>query len=525
MKFRSIKHKFLTSILTGTLVIAIIVGTCAYVMTNKLLHEKAGMLLDARCTSEAAHVNDVLCDIQQSVEVMAWYCQEELESPQALSDPGYLASYTTRMLEMHTIIAQHTDRVAAYYLRLAPELSSPVAGFFINRSEDGSSFVYAPPTDLSAYSPAETGHVGWYYEPVNAGQAVWLPPYLNLNNGIHMVSYVIPLYAEDVCFGVVGMDIDYTMLQREVDSISLYDNGLAYLTDAQGEVIHARVDEIEHGSCVESTSPLINGMRLVLHADYQDIIRESDSILLNSLVVFIVLMILFTLFVIGITSRITTPLQRLTAAVQQIEKGQKDVAIDCSGNDEIGVLSRAFRDAADQLQNRMSSISEMAYVDSLTRVKSRLAYATAAERLEKQIHDGSPEFGLIMLDSNCLKIINDRFGHEAGNVFIKHIASLICNVFKHSPVYRVGGDEFVVLLEGQDLAAHEQLLQLLDERLAAAPLTFEGVEQPSVVAHGTAIYDPARDASINDVFVRADLNMYAHKRFLKGQPASEDPQS
>ena len=99
MKYRSIKQKFLTALLSGALLIAIAVGLCAFWMTTLLLHEKADALLQTRCEAEAAHFNDLLGDIEKSVEILAWRARTELDSAQALSDAEYQAAYTAQMLE------------------------------------------------------------------------------------------------------------------------------------------------------------------------------------------------------------------------------------------------------------------------------------------------------------------------------------------------------------------------------------------------------------------------------------------
>lgn len=516
---KSIKSKFLAIAISGFLIIAGAIGLSAFLLTNQLLHEKAHMLLEARCASEAAAFNTILGDIQKSVQIMEWYCTDELEGASALTDPAYEKAYTTQMLEMHTTIAQHTSSTAAYYLRYNPELVSPTAGYFINRTADGSSFSYSSATDLSLYSPEDMQRVGWYYTPVSAGKPVWLAPYHNLNNDVLMVSYVIPLYADNTLVGVVGMDIDFTLLQKAVDSISIYDNGIAYLTAADGSIVHTSAGSIDHGQCVEASAALINGMNLVLHADYEDIVRESQPIITRSILILIVLLVLFTLFIIRLTSRITEPLNKLTLAVQQMEAGKTDVEIDCSSNDEIGVLAHAFKRAAEQVHHRMTSINNLSFRDSLTGVKSRLAYVNAVADIDQRISEGGISFGVIVLDANGLKNVNDQYGHDAGDAFIRHIAQILCDVFAHSPVFRFGGDEFVVILENRDLENHEALLIQLEEAYAAAPYVLPNARVPVVVACGTSFFDPQTDKMFNDVFVRADQIMYENKRRLKALKA------
>ena len=157
------------------------------------------------------------------------------------------------------------------------------------------------------------------------------------------------------------------------------------------------------------------------------------------------------------------------------------------------------------------------YRDPLTGVKSRVAYTSAVAELERQIPDHCEPFGLVVFDSNDLKHVNDLYGHEAGNAYIRHICRIICEVFKHSPVYRVGGDEFTVLLRNKDLQNHDALFRSLDGAFAAAPFRTADHELPILVARGLAIFDPRTDRAFNDVFDRADKRMYDHKHLMKAE--------
>ena len=125
------------------------------------------------------------------------------------------------------------------------------------------------------------------------------------------------------------------------------------------------------------------------------------------------------------------------------------------------------------------------------------------------------QFALVVCDVNDLKKINDSFGHQAGDRFLRQARSIICRNFKNSPVFRVGGDEFAVLMQGQDYAhAEEQVaaLEKINRRNASAG--------DITIACGMARY--AHDRSVAAVFERADARMYAYKRQMKGESAPED---
>ena len=70
-------------------------------------------------------------------------------------------------------------------------------------------------------------------------------------------------------------------------------------------------------------------------------------------------------------------------------------------------------------------------------------------------------FSVVVCDVNGLKHVNDTLGHKAGDEYICAACDMICEIYDHSPVYRLGGDEFTVVLSGHDYDIREELLQML----------------------------------------------------------------
>ena len=161
----------------------------------------------------------------------------------------------------------------------------------------------------------------------------------------------------------------------------------------------------------------------------------------------------------------------------------------------------------------IGSIKKMAYKDSLTNVKNKTAYIESRVMLDQLIKDGSlKDFGLIVFDVNNLKKVNDTMGHEAGDRYIQKSCRLICNTFKHSPVFRIGGDEFIAFLEGEDYRERESLHAKF----------METVERNSrsggaVVSSGMDVFIPEADTGFDQVFERADRKMYERKKELKSR--------
>ena len=176
----------------------------------------------------------------------------------------------------------------------------------------------------------------------------------------------------------------------------------------------------------------------------------------------------------------------------------------------------AAEDEARDLQEHVTEMNDIAYKDALTRVKNKAAYDEKAESLSWDVVNKTARFGIVMVDLNFLKVINDRYGHDKGNEYIVGSCKLACETFVHSPVYRIGGDEFVVVLEGQDYDNRQRLLEQLREAFAS---TLHANDRPPwnrySAAIGMAIYQAGDD--IESVFNRADQAMYEAKARMKAE--------
>ena len=111
---------------------------------------------------------------------------------------------------------------------------------------------------------------------------------------------------------------------------------------------------------------------------------------------------------------------------------------------------------------------------------------------------------------NGLKHINDTLGHKAGDDYIRSAARFIGDIFTHSPVFRMGGDEFVVILTDRDFDSRGELMKTLhDESVRHI------AEGQVVVSGGISDFIPGEDVSSHAAFDRADALMYEEKKALK----------
>ncbi len=154
----------------------------------------------------------------------------------------------------------------------------------------------------------------------------------------------------------------------------------------------------------------------------------------------------------------------------------------------------------------------IALTDPMTGVKSKHAFLLQQREIDSFIEEGSiDEFAVAVCDVNGLKVINDTLGHKAGDDYIKSASRMICDIFQHSPVFRTGGDEFVVILRGRDYLIRKELVLALHDR-SVVNISKNEV----VVSGGLSEYNSEQDGSFHDVFERADNLMYEEKKLLKG---------
>ena len=166
---------------------------------------------------------------------------------------------------------------------------------------------------------------------------------------------------------------------------------------------------------------------------------------------------------------------------------------------------------------RLAQVQYLANTDALTGIKNKNAFLAEQERLDHQIAEqNQPRFAMVVLDVNDLKKINDTAGHQAGDQYLRDACKIICDAFQRSPVFRIGGDEFTVVLRGNDYDRIEELVSSFyaaQSELAANP-KISPWDRVSA-ALGYALYDARRDHSAEDVFRRADEKMYEQKKQMK----------
>ena len=372
--------------------------------------------------------------------------------------------------------------------------------------------------------------------------------------GVHYLYIVIPLNTEDtdnmrnVMAAVATAEKDdpeaYVKLNEPTGDVYPPSVAKLYL-DAygSGEVTFFE-DNLEFGDDYTGVLVLKNKQtgepmaELCVDFEVGEIRAQIRENLLDILIIVLILGLLFaTLFMLWADRHIVQPVRTLEGDVAQLARKSHtsrnpDAMVYSAENirtgNEVESLAKAVEtlsfDMRDYVKNLVDQerelvrLNAMANRDVLTHVGNRNAYDQYVEGLHLKMTEGHIEFGILLADANGLKRINEEYGNDKGDIYLQKACRVICEVFRHSPVFRMGGDEFAVMLLGNDYMNRRALMDEA-QGIYSRDLTDEKTppwEQVSV-SFGLAEYDPERDRMVKDVYDRADEALRVMKEYKKGK--------
>ncbi len=534
----SIRTKF-TILTVSAIIAALSIATIIGVFSIRNLGiSDADQMLHLMCKTGAMNLESYFQSVEKSVETVATLVQDSFEGMPL----EQLGEQVERARTLFGKVAYNTNGVLTYYFRIDPEISKTVKGFwYVNL--DGEGFKEHEVTDITQYDTNDTSALVWFTVPKATGEGVWLPPYITDNLDVRVISYNVPVYWENQFVGVIGIEIDYDTLAHEVENIKLYENGYAFILDEDSNIIyHPKMDaSLLHGEKIPVYSPdrvigenhiqytdegiekeavwlpLSNGMQLYVTVPVSEINKGWQDLIWRILLASIVVLIIVSFITMRFASHLTKPLSDLTEAAKQIEQGNYDIKLEYDEEDEVGLLTKTIRRLAAHTKKYINSLNRQAYVDALTSVRNKGAYADYIQKLQDQMDDphGELEFAFGVFDCDNLKQINDTYGHDKGDLYLKSSCRLICRIFQHSPVFRIGGDEFAVIMQKDDYKNRDDLVRQFKAARKEIMETAANPWEQANVTMGIAVYDPENDPAVIDVARRADQHMYENKRLRK----------
>lgn len=347
---KSVRAKLIASILICSLFTSVLIGVLVISNSARTAGKDAMTKMQLTGQKKAEEINSTIQKIEQSVDTLSEVAMSNFDYDSFRQSKDYADTYTETVQQAVLDFANHTNGAVTVYLRYNPNYSNPTSGVFAQRQSVDSELQCLTPTDFSMYDESDVEHVGWYYLPVQAKEAIWMSPYMNENINIYMISYVVPLFAEDgTSIGIVGMDIDFSQITDLVDETTVYQSGYAFLTDASGSIMHHKnVDEGtvitdldsslkkgadflaedgNQGKTLEYTYKnvdkklafynLDNGMKLVLTAPVSEIYSEAYGLAKMIILAMIVAFILSAVIGIVMGTGLTKPIRQLTSVIEQ----------------------------------------------------------------------------------------------------------------------------------------------------------------------------------------------------------------
>ena len=392
---KSVRAKLIASILICSLFTSVLIGVIPISNSVRTAGKDAMTMMQLTGQKKTEEINSTIQKIEQSVDTLSEVAMSNFDYDSFRQSKDYADTYTETVQQAVLDFANHTNGAVTVYLRYNPNYSNPTSGVFAQRQSVDSELQCLTPTDFSMYDESDVEHVGWYYLPVQAKEAIWMSPYMNENINIYMISYVVPLFAEDgTSIGIVGMDIDFSQITDLVDETTVYQSGYAFLTDASGSIMHHKnVDEGtvitdldsslkkgadflaedgNQGKTLEYTYKnvdkklafynLDNGMKLVLTAPVSEIYSEAYGLAKMIILAMIVAFILSAVIGIVMGTGLTKPIRQLTSVIEQTaaldfrptEAGAKLR----KQKDEIGDMATKIHDMRKKLRAMMENLQQ-----------------------------------------------------------------------------------------------------------------------------------------------------------------------
>lgn len=538
-------------ILSLTLVIMIVAGIFGFLSQNlasDILKKESSEKFKSISESHAHEFSILLKGIESTVDTIVTLAGADFDIEGFQNNEAYRNDYMNELNTILESIGEGNDIIQGLYVAIDPSLTGRVYESWFVYDSPGS-FIYQEPEDISEFYP-ENADMDWYYNPISAGEGVWSMPYTDATIRLKMISYTAPIYSEDQLIGVAGIDISFEEILETILSMKFYESGYAVLLDHNHRVIiHPEIiegtaildiGEEDMPKVVEALtsqpsgvvnyiyqsqrkllgfSRLINGWYFLVIADSKEIneplIRLRQDIILISLLVTAVAVLIG----IRLSSGMVAQLNQLIHFTKEIREGRYDVEIHKTSDDELGQLVRSFAEMSHEinrsqsdLRARSNDMEHQALHDPLTRLPNR---RYSEKKLLRLLEDYSPAMdlvGIMSIDLNAFKQINDTYGHGTGDVLLMHISEMMRHaISSEDDLCRFGGDEFLVIF--RKVPTHDHLNRLIRrlQQSMSTPLTFNESTIHVTGSIGVAFITD-RNMDMKELLKQADTAMYEAKK-------------
>lgn len=416
------KTNYVLILVLCTVISAALLCVISVRTANNILAENSAERLMLVRDNSALKFNSAIKSIEQSVDTLSSAALNHLDDKELFkSSSEYVDSYTESLTDVMLYTAENTTGAMSIYIRYNPDLAYPTSGAFFVKNQNSGVFEAEPPTDFSLYVNDKDGRTEWYDIPVTQKAPTWIEPYENKNIGYTMISYVVPIIADDEVYGVIGMDIDYNYICELAKSIKVYDTGYACLVNRKGQIIY----HPEHKLYVQYTAfEELDGFSEIISSEegfgnyiYHGQEKTAVCAELNA----------------GMILCIIAPDSEIYADAETLKYHLVVVS---------AAICFILAAVSAVILVRLVKASE---TDDLTGLLNRQGFVRKYGRMDQTMLDSC---GVLVFDIDRFSSVNDRFGHSAGDEAIKFVATAaVSAVGRNGFAARWSGDEFIVLLQ------------------------------------------------------------------------------
>lgn len=448
---KSLRNTLILSILLPILVVFILLGFVFMQFMEKKSTREGDAAMESSAVQMGSAVDTILSEIETRIGVIELAVTDIPDQDRIQAkDLDYFKSFEGNMNNLLVDGTKDIPGLVASYVRYDPALTYGTSGTFYTDTDGDGKLEAVTPTDLAAYEPSDTEHVGWFYTPLANKKATWMEPYFNANISKTIISYVVPFYLKNGDnYGVTGVDFDFAYLDDLLKKNQKYEGDSSFLINAEGKILyHAQYQngenfqEIEDGkyadafkemqdkdhgfvhegsgksSILMGFTTLENGWKIVAVPSYHEIYGSLESFKLT----FTVFSVLFAAFMLVLAvlvgNRIAHPIVKLSKSVERMSQGALDEKITVKDQTEIGALAQSLESLGEQLKNYKL------YIGEISEVLNQMSEGELSISLQ---HEYNGEFACIKAALNALsgkladligniQTSSERVSEFAGNV-------------------------------------------------------------------------------------------------------------
>lgn len=179
----------------------------------------------------------------------------------------------------------------------------------------------------------------------------------------------------------------------------------------------------------------------------------------------------------------------------------------------LALLTGSFSGLRKKLSDANQKLTDLNHFDGLTGVKNRAYFDEKYDLEWRRSQRNRDTIGLLMVDIDHFKCINDAYGHPGGDDCLKRVAAIIREAVRRptDDAFRYGGEEFVVLLANTDLLGAAHIAEVIRRQIETAEISVDGKKIPVTVSIGVAAMTPDCGYASEALIVNADRALYQAK--------------